>query len=93
MLRLSLERMGHDDLEAEIERGYPLLLEAYGNALDVHTVLYPGVTEALEELLEEGFAIGICTNKPEALAEAANARRQEATLRLQKGYDHSYFFV
>ena len=28
-----------------------------------------GVTEALEELLEEGFAIGICTNKPEALAE------------------------
>jgi len=31
--------------------------------------------------------------KPEALAEAANARRQEAALRLQKGYDHSYFFV
>ena len=31
--------------------------------------------------------------KPEALAEAANERRQEATLRLQKGYDHSYFFV
>ena len=31
--------------------------------------------------------------KPEALAEAANARRQEATLRLQKGYDHSYCFV
>ncbi|WP_294222515.1 S-formylglutathione hydrolase [uncultured Shimia sp.] len=30
---------------------------------------------------------------PEALAQAANARRQEATLRLQKGYDHSYFFV
>lgn len=30
---------------------------------------------------------------PEAFAEAANARRQEATLRLQKGYDHSYFFV
>lgn len=31
--------------------------------------------------------------RPEALAEAANARRQEATMRLQKGYDHSYFFV
>ncbi|MBU2981536.1 S-formylglutathione hydrolase [Lentibacter algarum] len=31
--------------------------------------------------------------KPEALADAANARRQEATLRLQRGYDHSYFFV
>lgn len=31
--------------------------------------------------------------KPEALAEAIAARRQPATLRLQPGYDHSYFFV
>ena len=31
--------------------------------------------------------------KPEALAEAANTRRQQAILRLQPGYDHSYFFV
>lgn len=30
---------------------------------------------------------------PEALAEAIMARRQNATLRMQKGYDHSYFFV
>ena len=30
---------------------------------------------------------------PEALAEAAMARRQQATLRMQPGYDHSYFFV
>ncbi|MDW3180655.1 S-formylglutathione hydrolase [Roseobacter sp.] len=31
--------------------------------------------------------------KPEALAAATAARRQQATLRLQPGYDHSYFFV
>ena len=31
--------------------------------------------------------------KPAALAEAIAARRQPATLRLQPGYDHSYFFV
>ncbi len=31
--------------------------------------------------------------KPEALAEAVAAKRQQATLRLQPGYDHSYFFV
>lgn len=31
--------------------------------------------------------------KPEALAEAVNTRRQQAILRLQPGYDHSYFFV
>ena len=31
--------------------------------------------------------------KTEALAEAIAQRRQSATLRLQPGYDHSYFFV
>jgi S-formylglutathione hydrolase len=31
--------------------------------------------------------------KPEVLAEAVAKRRQQATLRLQPGYDHSYFFV
>ncbi|WP_300011139.1 S-formylglutathione hydrolase [uncultured Roseobacter sp.] len=31
--------------------------------------------------------------KPEALAAATAARRQQATLRMQPGYDHSYFFV
>lgn len=31
--------------------------------------------------------------KPEALAEAITERRQPATLRMQPGYDHSYFFV
>ncbi len=31
--------------------------------------------------------------RPEAMAEAINARRQQAILRLQPGYDHSYFFV
>ncbi|RGP38122.1 S-formylglutathione hydrolase [Pseudotabrizicola alkalilacus] len=31
--------------------------------------------------------------KPEALAEAMAARRQGGAVRLQKGYDHSYFFV
>ena len=30
---------------------------------------------------------------PEALAAACAERRQEATLRMQQGYDHSYFFV
>ena len=30
---------------------------------------------------------------PEAFADAVNARRQQATLRLQPGYDHSYFFI
>ena len=31
--------------------------------------------------------------RPEALANAVAKRRQQAVLRLQPGYDHSYFFV
>ncbi len=31
--------------------------------------------------------------RPETLAEAAAARRQQGSLRMQPGYDHSYFFV
>jgi len=31
--------------------------------------------------------------QPEALAQAVAERRQEGTLRLQPGYDHSYFFI
>ena len=31
--------------------------------------------------------------RPETLADAAFARRQEGTFRMQKGYDHSYFFM
>ncbi|WP_209597243.1 S-formylglutathione hydrolase [Ruegeria sp. HKCCSP351] len=31
--------------------------------------------------------------RPEALAQAIAERRQQATIRLQPGYDHSYFFV
>ncbi len=31
--------------------------------------------------------------KPEAFASACAARRQQASLRMQPGYDHSYFFI
>ena len=31
--------------------------------------------------------------KPETLAEAMAARRQDGIFRMQKGYDHSYFFI
>ncbi|MEO0357953.1 MAG: alpha/beta hydrolase-fold protein, partial [Pseudomonadota bacterium] len=31
--------------------------------------------------------------KPEALSQAMAAKRQDGSFRMQKGYDHSYFFV
>ena len=55
--------------EADVNRLYPFLLDAYRAAIDRHTRLYPGAMEAIAVLAEQGYAIGICTNKPAALAE------------------------
>ena len=69
MLATGLSRLGRKDAEAEVERYYPVLLEAYTDAIDVHTMLYPGAMEAVEALRSAGYGTGICTNKPEALAD------------------------
>lgn len=68
MLRLGFARMG-GPREDEIEAWYPRLLEEYAGAIDRHTVLYPGAMAAVELLARAGYGVGICTNKPEALAE------------------------
>ncbi|MEQ8898350.1 MAG: HAD-IA family hydrolase [Roseovarius sp.] len=68
MLTLGLKRLGRVDDVAEIERQYPLLLEAYAGAIDTHTVLYPGAMEAVALLADSGYRVAICTNKPEHLA-------------------------
>jgi len=68
MLRAGLERVGQLETEL-IDRYYPVLLEAYGTAISVHTRLYPGAMQAISALKTQGYAIGICTNKPERLAD------------------------
>ncbi len=68
MLRLGFSRLGRAEDEAEIDRQYPILLDAYRQAIAVHTVLYPGAMEAVAALKSGGYAVSICTNKPEALA-------------------------
>ena len=68
MLRLGFSRIGEVD-DAEIDADYPKLLDHYRDAIDVHTRLYPGTVEALDALRATGYTLGICTNKPEALAE------------------------
>lgn len=69
MLSEGLARLRHDDPEPVIAQYYPVLLQAYGEALDTHTVMYPGAMDAVETLKTAGFGVGICTNKPEGLAE------------------------
>ena len=69
MLRLGFDRLGLDWSEADVDAGYPVLLEAYRGGIATHTRLYPGAMEAVEGLKAAGFAVSICTNKPEGLAE------------------------
>jgi phosphoglycolate phosphatase len=69
MLRLGFTRLGRTWTEAEVEAAYPQLLDAYRQGIAVHTRLYPGAMAAVEALKAAGFAVSVCTNKPEALAD------------------------
>ncbi len=73
MLRLGFERLGTGG-EAEIDQQYPLFLDYYRDGIDTHSRPYPAMVEAVEGLRGAGYAVGICTNKPEALAEILMVR-------------------
>ncbi len=74
MLRLGFARFGGAWSETDVQAQYPRLLDAYEARIDVHSRLYPGVEAAIGRLRRDGYAVGICTNKPEALAELLLAR-------------------
>lgn len=73
MLRLGFSRSGGGG-EAAVDREFPLLLDHYAAGIDRHTTLYPGAVQAVERLRDAGYAVGICTNKPEGLAEELMTR-------------------
>ena len=52
------------------DEDYPMLLDAYGAGIAVHTRLYPGVEDALSQLAADGHILAVCTNKPEGLADS-----------------------
>ena len=68
MLSLGLSRVDVLD-EALIDYYYPLLLSAYDEAIAEQSYLFPSVRVVIQRLYDTGFNLGICTNKPEALAE------------------------
>lgn len=68
MLRLGFSRLTGGWSEADVDRQYPVLLDAYAEGLDRETRLYPGAVAAVQVLRSAGFATAICTNKPEGLA-------------------------
>lgn len=70
MLRLGLSRLGAPVDEAVVDQWYPRLIAFYHEAVAVHSRMYPGAVEAIEALRQADLAVSVCTNKPEALAEA-----------------------
>lgn len=68
MLRAGLTRVDQLD-ETIVDNYYGMLLEAYGAAISVHTRMYDGAMDAVEVLKSQGYGVGICTNKPEGLAD------------------------
>ncbi|MBX8490493.1 S-formylglutathione hydrolase [Pseudomonas cichorii] len=59
------------------------------------TVLIAEASEKLPILVDQGDRDDFLVNqlKPEALVQAAKAAQHPLTLRMQPGYDHSYFFI
>lgn len=69
MLALGFERLNGAVEAQAIDREYPNLLAHYSQNIHVETRLYPGAVAAMARLAAKGLRVGICTNKPEALAD------------------------
>ncbi|MCR9256733.1 MAG: phosphoglycolate phosphatase [Alphaproteobacteria bacterium] len=65
-----VERMIHAcDLEMEPDRHARMIetfLAHYDAAPTAHSTMFPGLAETLTRLEDEGFLLGVCTNKPKA---------------------------
>lgn len=70
MLAEGFTRAGRSFDEAVITQGYAALLVHYARDICRHSQLYPGAMEAVGQLSAMGYRVGVCTNKPEALAES-----------------------
>ncbi|MGY3439527.1 MULTISPECIES: HAD-IA family hydrolase [unclassified Marinovum] len=69
MLTLGMTRLKRGEESETIDLWYPRLLEEYDAGLDRTSFMYPGAIEAIAAMRDAGIRIGICTNKPERLAE------------------------
>ena len=69
MLKKGFERIKVIWTEKLIDTQYPKLLEHYFDNIDKETFLYDGAINALDRLSNNGHNLGVCTNKPENLAE------------------------
>ncbi|WP_108484693.1 HAD hydrolase-like protein [Oceaniglobus ichthyenteri] len=69
MLSLGFDRLGVAYDDDALTAYYPDILRHYEADIHTHTRFYPGVEAAVKGLIEKGYVVGICTNKPVKLAE------------------------
>lgn len=62
--------LGEQATEQEVQQALEFFLAYYRDHMLDYTVLYPGVREALNRLLEEGVQMAILTNKPVRISQA-----------------------
>lgn len=76
MLRLGHVRAGTAEAEIEelVDAAFPGFLDRYEAGIDIHTRLYDGLVPTLDRLADEGWILGVCTNKPAGLAEVLLSR-------------------
>ena len=68
MLRLGFARAETGFGEDQVRKYHSVVLKAYEDNIDAKTYRCPGAAEALDTLRAAGYRLGICTNKPQALA-------------------------
>lgn len=66
-------RTGSPPPPTVVDALWPTFIAYYDAHPCVHTRLYPGARDALEQLAADGWQLAVCTNKPEEIARAVIA--------------------
>ena len=65
MIRHGFSSEGIPFTEEDVAQIYPKLLKHYDKTIDKNSFLYEGIISVLAKLKHDGWALGVCTNKPE----------------------------
>lgn len=68
LMRLAAAQVGREMSDDQVLVAYPPFLDAYEERIAEHSRYFPGAEAAIDMMIEDGWRIGICTNKPERLA-------------------------
>ena len=68
MIRHGFSCEGIPFTEEDVAHIYPILLKHYDSTIDKNSFLYEGMEAVLRKLKMAGWALGVCTNKPELQA-------------------------